>query len=161
MAHPVRVVFGRVRSSHGSIHELLNIRLIVIEVRWARSHRNRRVGMDNVLSAQDIPPGPNKRAADEGAPADALLPGRDLFEIARYLVPMDALLAQGCLQAAGIPAVLADEQLVQTNLLWAPAIGGVRILVPQEYIQQAEAALQALQRGEFALDDDADVGAPD
>jgi hypothetical protein len=33
--------------------------------------------------------------------------------------------------------------------------------VPQEYLQQAEAALQALQRGEFALDDDADVGTED
>jgi hypothetical protein len=57
--------------------------------------------------------------------------------------------------------VLADDQLVQTNLLWAPALGGVRILVPQDYLQQAEAALQALRRGEFALDEDADVGSED
>jgi hypothetical protein len=118
--------------------------------------------MDKTLNAlgsidQDDP----LAAAAQGAPSDTLLPGRDLFEIARYLVPMDALLAHGCLNAAGIPAVLADDQLVQTNLLWAPALGGVRILVPQEYIQQAEAALAALQRGEFALDDDADVGSPD
>jgi hypothetical protein len=119
--------------------------------------------MDKALSA----PGsfdqhdPRAAASGEGAPADALLPGRDLFEIARYLVPIDARLALGCLQAAGIPAVLADDQLVQTNLLWAPALGGVRILVPQEFVQQAEATLEALRRGEFALDDDADVGSPD
>jgi hypothetical protein len=117
--------------------------------------------MDKALSAQDSPPWPRERVSEEGAPSDALLPGRDVFEVARYLVPIDARLAQGCLQAAGIPAVLADDQLVQTNLLWVPALGGVRILVPQEYIQQAEAALAALQRGEFALDDDADVGSPD
>jgi hypothetical protein len=117
------------------------------------------VGMDKALSA----PGSIDQhdPAAEGTPSDTLLPGRDLFEIARYLVPMDAMLAHGCLQAAGIPAVLADDQLVQANLLWAPAIGGVRILVPQEYIQPAEAALEALQRGDFALDDDTDVGSPD
>ena len=97
-------------------------------------------------------------AAAEGMPDTALLPGRDLFEVARYLVPIEARLAQGCLEASGIPAVLADDQLVQTNMLWAPALGGVRILVPQEYVPQAEATLAALRRGEFALDDDADVG---
>lgn len=99
---------------------------------------------------------PGKRAA-EGVPDDALLPGRDLFEVARYLAPMEARLAQGCLQASGIPAVVADDQLVQANMLWAPALGGVRVLVPQDYLQQAEATLDAMRRGEFALDDDADV----
>lgn len=118
--------------------------------------------MDKALTAPGlINHAPDAVSSAEGSPSGALLPGRDLFEVARFLVPIDARLAQGCLQAAGIPAVLADDQLVQTNLLWAPALGGVRVLVPQEYLQQAEAALQALSRGEFALDDDADVGSPD
>jgi len=81
-----------------------------------------------------------------------------LTEVARYLVPMDANLVQGCLVAAGIPAVLADDHLVQANLLLAPALGGVRVMVPEDYLRQAEAALAAYQRGEFALDEDADVG---
>ena len=34
------------------------------------------------------------------------LPGRDLFIVAQYLVPTEAHLAQGCLVAAGIPAVV-------------------------------------------------------
>jgi len=84
-----------------------------------------------------------------------------LAEVARYLVPMDANLVQGCLVAAGIPAVLADDNLVQTNLLLAPALGGVRIMVPEAYLQSAEAVLEAYQRGEFALDEDADVGSPE
>lgn len=120
--------------------------------------------MDQAMSAQpsaqgwnEQNPSPRPRSA-EGAPDDALLPGRDLFEVARYLAPIEARLAQGCLEASGIPAVLADDQLVQTNMLWAAALGGVRILVPQEFVQQAEAVLGALQRGEFALGDDADVG---
>jgi hypothetical protein len=93
-----------------------------------------------------------------GTPEAELLPGRDLVEAARYLVPMEASLVQGCLAASGIPAVLADAHLVQTDLLLAPALGGVRILVPEDYLQQAQAVLDAFQRGDFALDEDADVG---
>ena len=93
-----------------------------------------------------------------GAPEAELLPGRDLFEVARYLIPMDASLAQGCLVAAGIPAVLADAHLMQAHMLLAPALGGVRILVPQEHLQEAQNVLEAFQRGEFALGEDADVG---
>lgn len=81
------------------------------------------------------------------------IPGRDLFIIARYLVPMEATLAQGCLVAAGIPAVLADAHLMQTDLLLAPALGGVRILVPSDYLQQAGAVLAGLARGDYALDE--------
>ena len=81
------------------------------------------------------------------------IPGRDLFVIAKYLIPMEATLAQGCLVAAGIPAVLADAHLMQTDLLLAPARGGVRILVPAEYLQQSAAVLEGLARGDYALDE--------
>ncbi len=81
------------------------------------------------------------------------IPGRDLFVIARYLIPMEATLAQGCLVASGIPAVLADAHLMQTDLLLAPALGGVRILVPREHLQQAAAVLAGLARGDYALDE--------
>ena len=97
-------------------------------------------------------------AALTGAPDLARLPGRDLVEVARYLIPLEANLVQGCLAASGVPAVLADAHLVQTDLLLAPALGGVRILVPQDYLQQAQAVLEAFARGEFELGEDADVG---
>ena len=45
-----------------------------------------------------------------GVPELARLPGRDLVEVARYLIPLEASLVQGCLVASGIPAVLADAQ---------------------------------------------------
>lgn len=92
-----------------------------------------------------------------GAPELARLPGRDLVEVARYLIPLEANLVQGCLVASGVPAVLADAHLVQTDLLLAPALGGVRILVPQDRVQEAQAVLAAFARGEFALGEDADV----
>ena len=40
-----------------------------------------------------------------GVPELARLPGRDLVEVARYLIPLEASLVQGCLVASGIPAV--------------------------------------------------------
>jgi hypothetical protein len=88
------------------------------------------------------------------------IPGRDLFAVAKYLIPIEASLVQGCLAASGIPAVLADAHLMQTDLLLAPALGGVRILVPAAHLLQAQAVLEAFERGEFELDDDADVGMP-
>lgn len=93
-----------------------------------------------------------------GAAGLEQLPGRDLVELARYLVPLEATLVQGCLVASGVPAVLADAHLVQTDLLLAPALGGVRILVPQDHLVQAQAVLEAFARGEFELGEDADVG---
>jgi len=93
-----------------------------------------------------------------GVPELARLPGRDLVEVARYLIPLEANLVQGCLVASGIPAVLADAHLVQTDMLLAPALGGVRILVPADHLQQAQAVLEAFARGEFELGEDADVG---
>ena len=52
------------------------------------------------------------------------VPERDLYVVARYMIPVDATLAQGCLEASGIPAMLADAHLMQTDLLLAPALGG-------------------------------------
>ena len=85
------------------------------------------------------------------------LPGRDLFIVARYLIPMEATLMQGCLEASGIPAVLADAHLMQTDLLLAPALGGVRVLVPASYVQEAQSVIEAFGRGEFELDEDTEV----
>ena len=86
------------------------------------------------------------------------LPGRDMFTVAQYLDPMEAHTARGCLVAAGIPAVVADINHIQANQLLAPAMGGVRVLVPEAFIAQSEEVLAALARGDFAIGDDADVG---
>lgn len=92
--------------------------------------------------------------------SEAELPsGRDLFAVAKFLVPTDAYVVQGCLAASGIPAVVADANHVQADLLIAPALGGVRVLVPESFLRQAHEILAALARGEYELSEDADVGA--
>ncbi len=82
----------------------------------------------------------------------------DYCIVARLLVPTDAHVIRGCLAAAGIKAVVTDDQHVQANLLLAPAIGGVRVLVPQKDLTLAREILAAFERGDLALPEDADVG---
>jgi hypothetical protein len=84
---------------------------------------------------------------------------RDLFIVARYYIPTDAHIVQGCLVAAGVPAVVADDNLVQTDSLLTAALGGVSILVPAEYLEQAREVIAAFNRGDFQLNEDDDVGA--
>lgn len=94
-------------------------------------------------------------------PGIEVIPGRDLFIVAKYMNPTHAALMMGCLVAAGIPAVLADANLVQTDLLLAPALGGVRVLAPLAYLQEAKSVMAAYERGEYALDENTDVGSPE
>ncbi|MET3132983.1 Zn-dependent alcohol dehydrogenase [Oxalobacteraceae bacterium GrIS 1.11] len=82
----------------------------------------------------------------------------DFCSVGNYLVPTDALIVQGCLVAAGVPAVLADANLVQTYSLLTSALGGVRILVPSSHLAQARAIIAAFERGDYQLEDDVDVG---
>ena len=56
--------------------------------------------------------------------------------------------------------MVADANLVQTNSLLTSALGGVRILVPASYLQQAREVIAAFNRGEYRLEDDIDVGEP-
>jgi len=74
--------------------------------------------------------------------------------VAQLLSPTDAYLLAGCLQAAGIAAVVADANLIQANYLLAIAVGGVRILVPTAHASDAAAVIAAFNRGDYALADD-------
>lgn len=78
--------------------------------------------------------------------------------VARLTDPLEAQLIRGCMNAAGIAAVIADEQHTQANLLAAIALGGVRLMVPASDLAQAQDMLAAYERGDFTLADDADVG---
>lgn len=78
--------------------------------------------------------------------------------LTRALEPVQAHILQARLQAEGIPVFIADEGLVQTNPLWTMALGGVRVMVPEQLLQRAQEVMRALQEGRYALDEDA---APD
>jgi len=80
----------------------------------------------------------------------------DFETVARFLNPTDAHLLRACLDAAGVPAVVADANLVQTNSLWAIAIGGARVLVRAARVAEAKEIIEAFGRGDLALPDDGD-----
>jgi hypothetical protein len=80
----------------------------------------------------------------------------DFETVARFLNPTDAYILCACLEAAGIPAVVADANLVQTNSLWAIAVGGARVLVRASRVAEAKEVIEAFGRGDFALPNDGD-----
>ena len=74
--------------------------------------------------------------------------------VARFLNVMDAHVVCSCLEAAGIPAYIADAQIVQTSSLWAPALGGARIMVQARYVEDAREVIAAFNSGALALQDE-------
>jgi Zn-dependent alcohol dehydrogenase len=86
------------------------------------------------------------------------VPGTDLYVVAARPLPTDAAMVQGCLVAAGVPAVLSDANMVQAYAGAVTGLGGVRIMVAQRYLEHAVEVLAAYERGAFALDEFADVG---
>jgi len=81
----------------------------------------------------------------------------DWTVVARSLDPTEARLWCGCLNAAGLDAMVADEHLVQTHSLIGVAVGGVRVMVPAAQLREAIEVLAAFHRGDLALDDDDDT----
>jgi hypothetical protein len=77
------------------------------------------------------------------------------FETLRqFLDPTEAHMVAARLQASGVPAFVADANLVQANMLLGIALGGVRLQVPAGLITEAKNILAAYERGEFSLDDE-------
>jgi hypothetical protein len=58
------------------------------------------------------------------------------------------------LQGDGIAARLADEHTNQTQQLWAPALGGVRVQVPARHFEEAKKIIADFESGRLALADE-------
>jgi len=81
----------------------------------------------------------------------------DLILVATFTMPVEAHILRTCLEARDVPAVVADEHLVQAYSLASSAIGGVRVLVPKSHVDKAREIIDAYNRGEYALDENADL----
>jgi len=81
----------------------------------------------------------------------------NLILVATFTMPTEAHILRACLEAGDVPAVIADEHLVQAYSLGSSAIGGVRVLVPKSHVDRAREIIDAYNRGEYALDEDADI----
>ncbi len=58
-----------------------------------------------------------------------------------YSFPYEAQIAKTQLQAAGIPARIENEHTINMDWLYSNALGGVRLLVPEHYLQEAQSLL--------------------
>jgi hypothetical protein len=113
-------------------------------------------GIDPAAAA----PQPAASPSSGDAPAETSQPEieGDLVMVARLLDPLEAEMVRGRLEAEGIPAIVADGQAAQ--VLFKLAIGGVRVLVPEAYLERATDIVRADARGEYTIDDRTDVGPP-
>jgi hypothetical protein len=82
----------------------------------------------------------------------------EFITIARFLIPLDAHILRGRLEAEGIPAIVADGNLTQTNSLLSVAVGGARVQVPVPYVAEAMGVMAALRSGAFTLRENEDLG---
>ena len=65
------------------------------------------------------------------------MPGIPLVTVATFPNAMEANFAKGCLEAAGIPAFLADEQMVGMNWHMSILLGGVKLQVCADDAEEA------------------------
>lgn len=102
-------------------------------------------------------PMPHIVSEDEDEPHAAEDYLGDMVLLVRQLDPTEAHLLTGLLQSMGIAAQAGDTQLVQTNSLWSIALGGANVRVPASQLEEAQAIHAAFLRGDFTLDEDADL----
>lgn len=65
-----------------------------------------------------------------------------LVTIAQYRDLPEAWLAKSKLEAAGITCYLDNEYTVGINWLYSNALGGVKLNVPEEYVEEAKAIIE-------------------
>lgn len=69
--------------------------------------------------------------------------GADWVTLRRFDKATEARLAAGLLESSSIPVHLAAINQVEVDWLMANALGGIRLLVPREYSQEATLLLDA------------------
>lgn len=77
-----------------------------------------------------------------------------LVTISRYSFPHEAHVARALLESEGIPVFLADEHTITMQWLYSNALGGVRLQVPEAFVERAVALLQELENSEDAAPDE-------
>lgn len=80
----------------------------------------------------------------------------DMTTVARRASPTEANLLKNVLVAAGIPAVVADANLVQADSWMANAYGGVRVMVRAAFAEAALEAIKQFEAGAFQLPSEED-----
>lgn len=81
--------------------------------------------------------------------------------VASYFDPIEAHIVCGRLQAEGIEAHVADDQMNLANWEWRQATGGTKVRVADTQFEQARVLIAELDQGGFALDPEVPAASPD
>lgn len=76
---------------------------------------------------------------------------RSPVTVATFLHPVDAHVARGILEGAGIPSFLAHEEIVALNYFWANGFHGIRLQVTAENAGEAREVLRCKPDDEHEL----------
>jgi hypothetical protein len=95
-----------------------------------------------------------KPSAEQEVDAKAGWSNEDLVLVAR-LNSVSADLLQSRLNAEGVPAIVADD-FASRNVPFGGGFDGVRVLVPESYLERAAEIKKKIDQGDYALDDKAD-----
>ena len=97
---------------------------------------------------------------EAGAAAETVPAHGPMKVCARYVNPMDAQVLAACLQNSDIEAHVMDSDTIYANgaLFGSMMLGGVRVMVPESQFEEALRIRAAFDAGEFAIDEDFDVG---
>jgi len=82
-----------------------------------------------------------------------------LVTIGTYSTAHEAYLVRSELEAFGVDAVLADDNVIRLDWLYSNLLGGVKVRVPNSMIQEARAILDA-ERDDVAIPPDEIVVCP-
>ena len=78
--------------------------------------------------------------------------------VASSLNSMTMHILRARLEAEGIPAILADANMAQSYSLVSVAVGGVRLQVPDKFVDEARQIIADVNLGALAMTDEDDVG---
>jgi hypothetical protein len=93
------------------------------------------------------------------APTDDIDPAQGPLQICtRFLLPVDAEIFAARLQAEGIAGIVMDSNTVYANGAFHTSLGmgGVRVMVPESQMAEAQRVLAAFNAGEYAIDENFD-----
>lgn len=81
-----------------------------------------------------------------------------MITVARYFEPSEAHIIRALLESAGLTATVADDHHVTANYPLSTALGGVRVQVPHESVEEARELVAAYASGELQRELEAQLG---
>jgi len=95
---------------------------------------------DEELARRGLNPEP---AVSKGSTPTGSQEDEELVLVDTFVFPDDAKLARALLESAEIPNYLENEHTLSANWTWTNALGGLRLMVPAKFLEDAREVLKS------------------